>query len=199
MARPADQDDRAVLRGLQLRHHRPHRRDQDGRAPRPAGRGREPRRRLDHHRHRLGREVRARRLHARARQHHDACRERGAQRHPAVRSGQGFRAGRDDRRLAVRADRRDAGGGADAEGFRRARQSQARLAELRLGRHRHAGPSRRRAVQEQGRHRGDARALPRQRAVDDRSDAGPHRSLGQHHPADAAAHPRGQASRASPP
>ena len=37
MARPADQDDRAVFRRLQLRHHRAHRRRQNGRAPGPAG------------------------------------------------------------------------------------------------------------------------------------------------------------------
>ena len=82
------------------------------------------------------------------------------------------------------------------EGFRCAGESQARLAQLRLGRHRHARASRRRIVQAQGRRRGHARALSRQRAVDDRPDAGPHRSLGQHHPADAPAHPRGQAARA---
>ena len=44
------------------------------------------------------------------------ARQRGALRKPAVRSDEGFRAGRDDRQLAVCADRRDTTAGIDAAG-----------------------------------------------------------------------------------
>jgi Tripartite tricarboxylate transporter family receptor len=70
-------------------------------------------------------EVGAGRLHAGARQHHDACGERGAERKPAVRSGQGLHPGGDDRQLAVRSDQRAAGAGGDARRVCRAREIEA--------------------------------------------------------------------------
>ena len=80
-------------------------------------------------------------------------------------------------------------------GFRRAGEAKARLAQLRLRRHRNARASGGRVVQAQGRCRCHPCAVSRQRTVDDRPDAGPHRSFGQHHPADAPAYPRRQAAR----
>ncbi len=84
--------------------------------------------------------------------------KRRAQPQPAVRSDQGFRAGGDDRLLAVRPDQRAAGSGYDTGGVRRAGESQTRRAELCLGRHRHPRAPRGRAVQAPGRRRRDARA-----------------------------------------
>ena len=96
-----------------------------------------------------GRACRARRLYARACQHHDAC-GGGRADHHLLRSGQGFCAGLDDRQFAVRAGappvcrRRPEGSG-------RAGKSQAARAQLCLRRHGDAGASLGRTVRAKGR------------------------------------------------
>ncbi len=146
----------------------------------------ESRRRQHRDRHRCGREGRARRLHARPRQHHDACGERGAQSQPAVRSGEGFHPGGDDRLLAVRADQaRRSVLGRDACRVRGSGEVQARRAELRVrpapGTLAHlAGELFKRQAHVDITHvpyRGTAQSMSR-------PDAGPDRAFGQHHPAD---------------
>ena len=64
----------------------------------------------------------------------------------------------------------------------RARQGEARRAQLRLRRHRQHDASRRRAVREPGRRPAHPRAVSRHREIDDRHHAGPHRGAVRHHP-----------------
>ena len=89
----ADQADRAACARRQLGHVRPHPGAEAVRAARPAGRGREPRRRRRHGGQRAGRQIGARRLHAgRGRQRHARHRAHAVRRQAALRRLQGFHA-----------------------------------------------------------------------------------------------------------
>ena len=128
-------------------------------------------------RHRRGRARRARRLHADPRHQPDACHQPEPDQELAVRRGEGFRAGRGRRRDAA-----CAGGAQGVRGAERRRrggdgEGQARRAHLRLDGQRLGRASRRRAVQDQGRHRHAARAVQGARADDDRASGRPRRSL----------------------
>ena len=156
------EDHRAVRRRRSGRHLRPLPR------PAPAGdaqavvRGREPaRRRLDH-RHRRGREVGARRLHAADDvQHPHHQRDAAAQQ--AVPADARLRAG--GARQLLRPDHGGAplGAGQGPQGVPGAAESQAGRPQLRLLRPRHALSHGRRAVQSHERHQHRARAASRQR------------------------------------
>ncbi len=82
------------------------------RAARPADRGRQPRRRQHHARHRGGRPRRSRTATRSGSPTPPRTRRRRAARQAALRSGQGLRAGGDDRQLAVRAAERAEAAGA---------------------------------------------------------------------------------------
>ena len=82
-----------------------------------------------------------------------------------LRSGKGFRtdqSGRHADQSALHAS--GIGAGKDARRVRGLREGQSGQAQLRLGRHRHAGASGGRTAEGRGRHRHDARAVPRHRA-----------------------------------
>ena len=186
MAGPADPADRAVRGRQQLRHHRaPHRASSwaSGSASRCVVDNRVGG--IDHHRHRCGRQGRAGRLHARPCQHHDPRRERRAD------ANLPFDPVKDFAPVAmigispfvlISSPHTPA---ATLEGLRRARQGKPgtlSYASAGTGTLAHLAGE---LFKSQGRHRCHPRALSRQRAVDVRPDAGPHRPFGRHHPADA--------------
>ena len=192
----ADPPDRAVPARQQLRRHRPHREPAAGRAARPADRGRQPRRRQRHARQRGGRPRRARRLHHGAREHdHARLGDRDAG-EAGLRSGQGLHAGGADRQFADRDPGDAEAAGEIHPGTARARQGEARHAQLCVGRPRQHGASRRRAAGEDGQRPDDARALSRHRAVGHRPDGRAHRAADGHDRAVAGAYPRRQDARA---
>ena len=84
--------------------------------------------------------------------------------------------------------------GQNRAGAGRARQEQARRTDLRLDRHRHAGPSQRRTVQPARRHQGRARALSRGRTGRDRHHRRPHLVLDRADPDHAAERAAGAAA-----
>ena len=137
--------------------------------------GREPHRRLGRDRRGCGREVAGRRLHAADGPARHAGDPR-AHDQAALRPGEGFRAGDPRRDRAERAADQQFGPGQLLERADRPRQGQSRQAHLRLAGQRLDRPHDRRAVQGDGRHRPDARAVSRRRA----REPGPARRPRQH-------------------
>ncbi len=183
MARPADQDVRAVFRRLKLRHHRTHRRPQNGRAPGQQvivenrvggstiiGTDAVAKSAPDGYTLLLANTT----THAASAALNATC----------LSIREGFRTHRDDRGVAFCAGWSDTGGGADLEGFRRAGEVKAGLAQLRSAGTGHSRIWRANCSSARPASMSPT-TLSRQRAVDDRPDAGPHRPIGQHDPADA--------------
>ena len=129
---------------------------------RPAGRGREPRRRRRHHRDARGREKPARRL------HHPAVLHRHARDQPEplsqrrLRSAQGLRADRPDRVAAERAGGQSQAARDHRRGTDRLRQGQPRQDQLRV-RAGHGRPHHHRAVRQDRGHRAHQHPLQGQR------------------------------------
>ena len=155
--------------------------DQARRAARPAGHRREQGRRGRDHRHRLRRQVAARRQHAPVRLDvdHDQCGERQA---APLRSPEGPAADRRGGRGRVRRRRVQRPQGDDAEGIDRSRAREAEHHHLRLRRHRRHQPPRHRAARLGGQDSARARPVQGHRP-------GVHRPHGRQ-PADGAAHDR---------
>src|SRR6516164_5506965 len=153
-----------------LRARRAERRDgahphqEDGGDPQTANGHREPRRRRRQHRRRRGRARRPRRLHAAARHRQPARDQRESLQKHRLRSRKGLRADRSDRNADQRPLPQSVGAGDLARRVDRLRQSQSGQAQLRLGRQRHAGASRRRVAQTRSQDRHHACAVPRHRA-----------------------------------
>ena len=157
------------------------------------GHHQQSRRRRRHDRRGAGRQVRPGRLHAAA-EHDRNPRHRPAHlRQPAVRSGEGLRAGHPDREIA--ADHGDQRRASRPHRCRRdrARESEAGRAQLLVRRHRRRAASGRRDVQEPHRHRAAARALSRQRTGGHRSHRRAHHDDVRRHALAAAAHHSRQA------
>ena len=141
-------------------------------AARPAGRHREPAGRRHQYRHRGGGARGARRPYAVVdhRREHDqrvALREAQLQFHPR------HRAGRERRARTGRDGGQPGGPGQDGPRVHRLCQGQSRQDQSRIERPGHGQPRGRRAVQDHGRHRHAARAVPRRGAGADRPDQRP--------------------------
>ena len=152
-------------------------------AARPAIRHREPAGRRQQYRHRGGRACARRRLHAapgRSGQRHQrhALRPAQFQLHPR------HRAGRRPHPRGQRHGGEPIGSGQDASRVHRLRQGQPGQDQHGVGRHRQPAARRRRAVQDDGRHRHGARALSRRRAGADRSARRAGAALLRHHGVD---------------
>src|SRR5688500_2108064 len=199
----AAREDRGSLRGRRLgRRVRALPRRQAAGKHGPDVRDREPpRRRLDR-RHRRGRQVRARRLHA-AHDVEHAHGERDPHPEKALRPDARFRA--DQRGELFRPDdgRAAHGAGRQPQGIHRARQIEARRAELRVLGQRYALPHGRRAVQIDGRRGHRARAAqgqrpgarrgPRRPGADDVRRGADHGGAGARRQGESARHLRRQA------
>ena len=131
----ADQDHRVAGAGRRRRHHRARVRGEARRGRRDRGGGKPHRRGRRDRRRRRG-EIGARRLHVLHGLPRHAVDPAAPQSQAALRSGQGFSAGRVHRHLAERADRASVDPGEDAAGAGRLHQGQSRQAELRLAGHR---------------------------------------------------------------
>ncbi len=159
VAEPANPHGGPAARGCVGRRHRPAGR---GRARRTAGadrRDREPRRRERRHRRRCGREGCARRLHARDGDDHHARHQRHRQFQAGLRPGEGLHADRHDRRRAVCALGVAEAAGEGCARADRAREIEARRAELFVGRPRQRRASRDRAALEHDRHQAQPHSL----------------------------------------
>ena len=142
MAQPANPHGGPAAGGRVGRRDRAAGRGQARRAARADRRDREPRRRQRRHRRRCGRQGRARRLHARHGDDHHARHQRHRQFQARLRSGQGFHADRDDRRRALCAVGVAEAAGEGRARADRAREIEARHAELFVGRARQRRASR---------------------------------------------------------
>ncbi len=195
MAGPRAPPHRAAAAGRIGRCGRPPDRPAPERAPWPAGADRKSRGRERHDRDRSGREIAARRLHARHRDldhpHHRA----DLQHEATVRSGARLRAGRDRRALALCAGGASRRAGEIRRRADRARQIEAAPAQLFVGRPGEPGPSRGRAVRRHGRHPAQPHSLQELDPCGDRSQRGPHRHAVRHPGAEPRARARGQAAR----
>ena len=138
----------------------------------PAGRGREPLRRRRHGRGAGGRQGARGRLHARRRALRAACDQSVRAEGVSARRAQGSSAGGGDRRGAADDRHQRRRSGEDAEGVRRARQSQARHHELCVGGLRLAAASVGGRIPAPGRRQPRARAVQGQPAGDHRPARG---------------------------
>ena len=143
-----------------------------GRAARPAVRDREPAGRRHHHRHRICRARRARRLHAIV---GDVvvCHQRHALRQAQLQFHPRHRAGRQHRFPAAGGRGQSGAAGQNHPGADRLRQGQSRQDQLRHRRGRLVATRGRRAVQLHGRHRPRPCALSRRVARRERCDQRP--------------------------
>ena len=167
MAGSANPSGGTLPRRQQHRHRRAHHCAEARPTARPADRGREPRRRKRQYRRRCSRQGCPRRLHDRHRHREHASGRRQSRHQPALRSDQGLRTGGHDRKPALCARALSGPARARYGAVDRARQGEARRAQLWLRRRRVAGPPRHRAVCEHGGREHDARALQKLGAIDD--------------------------------